>query len=333
MKYNQIKLIINLHIRYKSFKVHYNEFCRKGKVTMNNLIINIQKYSIHDGNGIRTTVFFKGCPLECTWCHNPESQSYSAAMMYNSEKCTGCGRCAQVCPQKGIVATDGLFPVPRDLCDACDTCADFCLNSAREKAGQAYTQEELMKELEKDKMFYEESGGGITLSGGEVMTQDMDYLMGILKTCHKKGYSVNIDTCGHADYSRFERVLPYVDTFLYDIKHMDNDKHKELTGLGNELILSNLKKLNQAGAKIHLRIPLIEGLNTSDEDITDMAEFIKDLKIVKLSLLEYHSIGNSKYDRIDMEYQGKDYKAPTQERLKQIKNIFENYHIDTKIGG
>lgn len=300
---------------------------------MKSLVLNIQKYSIHDGEGIRTTVFFKGCPLECKWCHNPESQSYEAMMMYNQEKCTACGRCTNKCPQNGIKVLNGRFPVPRDLCTACETCADFCLNSAREKAGTAYTLEELIKEIEKDKMFYEESGGGVTLSGGEVMTQNMDDIMGILKICDKKGYRVNIDTCGYADFERFEKVLPYVDTFLYDIKHMDDEKHLELTGKGNKKILDNLTKLSERNAKIHIRIPLIEGINTSDTDVEQMAEFISSIKITDLSLLPYHSIGDSKYERIDKEYEGKDYRAPTEDRLNELKNIFKNYNIDAKIGG
>lgn len=300
---------------------------------MDSLILNIQKYSIHDGDGIRTTVFFKGCPLECKWCHNPESQDYKPAIMYNKEKCTSCGRCSTKCPQEGIRLVDNLFPVPRDLCTACEACVDQCFNEAREIAGKPYSQEELMKEIEKDKMFYEESGGGVTLSGGEVMTQDLDYLLGILKSCDKKGYRVNIDTCGYASYDRFEKILPYVDTFLYDLKHMDDEKHRVLTGKGNQLILENLKKLHEANAKIHIRIPLIEGINTSDEEITDMAEFVKDIKITKLSLLPYHAIGNSKYERIDMDYEGTDYQAPTEERLEELQAIFKKYHIEAKIGG
>ena len=298
---------------------------------MESLVLNIQKYSIHDGEGIRTTVFFKGCPLECKWCHNPESQAYHAEMMYNKEKCTGCARCVDKCPQKGIKAVEGLFPIPREICDACEACADYCLSSAREKVGKAYTQEMLLKEIEKDKMFYEESGGGVTLSGGEVMTQNMDYLLKILKACDRKGYRVNIDTCGYADFERFEKVLPYVDTFLYDIKQMDDTKHIALTGKSNKRILENLKKLSDTGAKIHIRLPLIEGLNTSDADITAIAEFVKNLKITALTLLPYHAIGNSKYERIDMVYEGEAYTPPTKERLTEIQAIFNRYKIQASL--
>lgn len=300
---------------------------------MDSLIINIQKYSIHDGKGIRTTVFFKGCPLECSWCHNPESQAYQSSMMYNKEKCTSCGRCLNLCPHGAVQLKDGFFIVSRELCVSCGDCVDCCFNEAKEIAGKHYSQEELMREIEKDKMFYEESGGGVTLSGGEVMTQDLDYLLGILRSCEKKGYSVNIDTCGYADYEKFKAVLPYVDTFLYDIKHMNEEKHIELTGKSNQLILDNLRRLNEDGAKIHIRIPLIAPLNTDDQDLIEMAEFVKDIKITELSLLPYHSIGESKYERIDLEYQGQDFSAPSQERLEEIRMIFKNYNIDAKIGG
>ena len=298
---------------------------------MESLILNVQKYSIHDGDGIRTTIFFKGCPLECKWCHNPESQSYQAEMLYNKEKCTACGRCVSKCPQNGIQEVDGRFPIPRDICTACASCVDYCFNSARERAGKTYSQEDLLKEIEKDKMFYEESGGGVTLSGGEVMTQNMQDLMAILKACDKQGYRVNIDTCGYADFERFERVLPYVDTFLYDLKQMDDKKHIELTGKSNQIILDNLRKLSDKGAKIHIRIPLIEGLNTVDQDILAMAEFIQDLTISDLTLLPYHAIGKSKYDRIDVAYEGQDYAPPTEERLAEIQEIFAQYKIQAKL--
>lgn len=298
---------------------------------MESLILNVQKYSIHDGDGIRTTIFFKGCPLECKWCHNPESQSYQAEMLYNKEKCTACGRCVSKCPQNGIQEVDGRFPIPRDICTACASCVDYCFNSARERAGKTYSQEDLLKEIEKDKMFYEESGGGVTLSGGEVMTQNMQDLMAILKACDKKGYRVNIDTCGYADFERFEKVLPYVDTFLYDLKQMDDKKHIELTGKSNQIILDNLRKLSDKGAKIHIRIPLIEGLNTVDQDILAMAEFIQDLTISDLTLLPYHAIGKSKYDRIDVAYEGQDYAPPTEERLAEIQEIFAQYKIQAKL--
>ncbi|EHI55088.1 hypothetical protein HMPREF9333_01708 [Johnsonella ignava ATCC 51276] len=300
---------------------------------MEHLLLDIQKYSIHNGEGIRTTIFFKGCPLKCKWCHNPESQSYRAEIMYNKEKCVSCMRCLMKCPQKGIVEKDGFYPVPRDKCDACATCVDFCIYGAREKAGRLYSVDEVIKEIEKDKMFYEQSNGGVTLSGGEVMTQDINFILQILKRCDRMGYNVNIDTCGYSSFERFEKILPYVDTFLYDIKHIDPDKHRLLTGKDNVLILDNLKKLNDKNGKIHIRIPVIEGVNSDDENINGIADFIKDMNITMVSLLPYHAIGQGKYDRIDMEYEGTDFSAPGEERMLEIKNIFERKNIPVKIGG
>ncbi|MDO4789265.1 MAG: glycyl-radical enzyme activating protein [Johnsonella sp.] len=300
---------------------------------MENLILDIQKYSIHNGEGIRTTIFFKGCPLECKWCHNPESKSYRAEIMYNKEKCASCMRCVLNCPQKGIVEKNGFFPVPRDLCDACGCCVEGCFYGAREKAGKQYSVDEIMKEIDKDKMFYEQSNGGVTLSGGEVMAQDAEFVLQILKRCSRMGYSVNIDTCGYASFERFEKILPYVDTFLYDLKHMDGEKHKELTGKDNRLILENLKKLSEKGAKIHIRVPVIEGVNSDDESIARMADFVKNLNITMLSLLPYHEVGKSKYERIDMKYEGENFCAPSAERMEELKHIFERKNIKVKIGG
>ena len=300
---------------------------------MENLIFNIQKYSIHDGEGIRTTVFFKGCPMECKWCHNPESQSYRPDIMHNTEKCVQCGICIEKCPQKAISVKDGIISTSADRCNFCDTCTDSCIGNAREIAGKTYTVDEIMKEIEKDKMFYEQSGGGVTLSGGEVMTQDMDYILGILKKCKRLGYRVNIDTCGHAVFENFERILPYVDTFLYDIKHMDNEIHRELTGQGNEMVLGNLEKLSEKGAKINIRMPLVEGVNSDDEHIGRVIDFLKTLKIEKVNLLPYHNTGKSKYERMGMNYEGDSYSAPDMDRMEAIRLRFEKNNFNARIGG
>lgn len=300
---------------------------------MESLVFNIQKYSIHDGEGIRTTVFFKGCPMTCKWCHNPESQSYRPSILQNIEKCTSCKKCMELCPEGAITYEAGKIKTAEDKCTLCEKCADACLNNAREIVGKKYTLDEIMKEIGKDKLFYEQSGGGITLSGGEIMTQDMDYIMSILKKCHRLGYRVNIDTCGHAKFENFEKLLPYVDTFLYDIKHMDNDIHRTLTGVDNEFVLGNLRKLSEKGAKINIRMPLVEGINSSDEHIDKVIDFLKDLKILKVNLLPYHNTGKSKYERLDMVYEGDDYSAPSSERMEAIKAKFEANNFCTQIGG
>lgn len=299
-------------------------------------IINIQKFSVHDGDGIRTTIFFKGCMLNCWWCHNPESQSFTPELLYNAERCTGCTRCIEVCPQHGIRMVNGQFLADRTKCDACGTCADACLNNAREVCGRTYTIKELIREIEKDQMFYEESGGGVTLSGGESMLQDPEYMEQLCRQLHRKGFNIAVDTCGFAPWSTYERVLPYVDTFLYDVKLMDPERHKKYIGQDNALILENLKKLSQAGANINLRIPLITPVNTSDQDIQDIISFLKenDIRIVKTNLLPYHNTGNHKYEKLGEEYKGISFERPTDERLEQIRQQFIGAGFTSvKIGG
>ena len=299
-------------------------------------IINIQKFSVHDGDGIRTTIFFKGCMLNCWWCHNPESQSFTPELLYNAERCTGCTRCMEVCPQHGIRMVNGQFLADRSKCDACGTCADACLNNAREVCGRTYTIKELIREIEKDQMFYEESGGGVTLSGGESMLQDPEYMEQLCRQLHRKGFNIAVDTCGFAPWSTYERVLPYVDTFLYDVKLIEPERHKKYMGQDNALILENLKKLSAAGANINLRIPLITPVNTSDQDIQDIISFLKenDIRIVKTNLLPYHNTGNHKYEKLGEEYKGINFERPSDERLEQIRQQFIGAGFTSvKIGG
>ncbi|WP_373599713.1 trans-4-hydroxy-L-proline dehydratase activase [Paraclostridium bifermentans] len=299
------------------------------------LILNIQKYSLHDGDGIRTTVFFKGCPLECIWCHNPESQAYNKEVLYNEEKCTKCEVCIDKCPHKAIYKEENNICLNKNNCEFCETCLDYCLNNAREIVGKTYEIKDLMREIVKDMMFYEESGGGVTLSGGEVMTQDVEYIKAIASLCKEKGISVAIDTCGYARFENYEAILPFVDTFLYDIKLIDEEKHKLFTNKSNDLILENLIKLSENGANINIRIPLIEGVNVDKENIEvkKIIDFIKPLNIKKVNLLPYHNIGMHKYKKLYMDYEGQNLNRPSDEKLEEIKQIFITNNFETKIGG
>ncbi|AKL96014.1 pyruvate formate lyase activating enzyme [Clostridium aceticum] len=296
------------------------------------LITNIQKYSLHDGPGIRTTVFLKGCPLKCIWCHNPENQSYHKQMMYNKEKCNLCGGCQRKCSIGAIHIKTENIDVDSEKCNFCENCTEFCINNAREIVGQEYTTSELMKEIEKDKIFYEQSGGGVTFSGGEAMHQ-IDFLHEIARKCKTKGISVAIDTCGQVSFQHFEKLLEDVDIFLYDLKLMNSQEHKKYTGVPNEVILDNLKELSKKGAKIYLRLPLIEGINTDNENINAIVKFIKNLNIVHINLLPYHEIGSDKYKRLNMKYEYALMKKPSDERLQEIKTLFEKNNFKVKIGG
>ena len=264
------------------------------------LITSIQKYSIHDGDGIRTTVFFKGCGLRCVWCHNPETQSYRKQPLYDKERCVGCRSCETACPHHAIHV------------------------------------EELVKELKKDEMFYEQSGGGVTLSGGEVMTADMDYVEALCKRLKHLGITVTIDTCGYAPYENFERILPYTDTFLYDIKTMDSEVHKKYMGAGNERILSNLERLSGAGARIYIRIPTIKEVNGSEDAMNAIISYLLEKKIhaACVNLLPYHNTGSAKYAKLGEKYEGEGLHAPDKEEMEHFTELFKEagFH-NVKIGG
>ena len=300
------------------------------------IVTNIQKFSLHDGEGIRSTVFFKGCPLNCAWCHNPETWLSKPQLMYNTERCTLCQRCFDSCPNKIITAkaaeTSGAaFAVVHDFtkCRACGSCAECCFNDAKEICGKEYSASEVFAIIERDVPFYEQSGGGLTLSGGEAMLQDIEFLEELAKLCQSAGISLSIDTCGFVPFDKFQKMLPYTDVFLYDIKIMDSARHKEFTGSDNSLILENLKKLSDSGAKIHIRLPMIEGVNCDDENISALIEFLREINVYKVSLLPYHNIGSAKFQCLGMTQSDISLKAPTAERLAEIRGRFISAGMDT----
>ncbi|HJB19278.1 MAG TPA: glycyl-radical enzyme activating protein [Candidatus Bariatricus faecipullorum] len=303
---------------------------------MQPLVTNIQKYSIHDGDGIRTSVFFKGCPLRCVWCHNPETQNLKKQILTNREKCVGCGACARICPHDAISMVDGKAVTDHSRCTGCGTCVYACLLNIREVAGKKYTVQELVTELRKDEMFYEQSGGGVTLSGGEVMCMDMDYIEELVKTLHHHGITVTFDTCGYAPYENFKRILPYADTFLYDIKAIDNEVHKKYIGVDNTLILENLEKLSADGARIYIRIPTVKGVNADDESMQKVIDWLlaHQINVAQVNLLPYHNTGSSKYGRLETVYEGEDLQKPSNEEMEHFTELFKKagFH-NTKIGG
>lgn len=300
------------------------------------LVTNIQRYSIHDGDGIRTTVFFKGCTMACRWCHNPETQEFSAEPMRNGDRCGGCGRCAEVCPEHAISMENGVSVTDREACTRCGACINECYNDARSISGRAYPVKDLVELLIKDRMHWETSGGGITLSGGEVMAQNMDYITDLMKRLHGRGYSVNIDTCGFVPYENYEKVLPYADVFLYDIKAINDDIHKEYTGVSNALILENLAKLGNAGARIYLRLPLVRGVNDSCEDILKVIDFLRknSVPLLQVNLLPYHELGQDKLDKLGKPRHQYEMQPPTGEHLNELVQLFkQNGYQNTRIGG
>ena len=292
--------------------------------------LTLQKFSIHDGPGIRTTVFFKGCPLRCSWCHNPESQSYLAELLYDAEKCTKCLRCLPYCPQQAISPTAAT-----DLsqCHACGDCIDYCLQDARQIAGRAIYPAELLPQLLADQVFYEQSGGGVTFSGGEPLSH-IDVLETLAQECKRHRLHVCVDTCGHAPAESFRSSLRFTDLFLFDLKHMDPAKHQLHTGQDNRLILANLRLLSDSGANIFLRLPLIEGINADSENIAATLAFAKNLRLRQVNLLPYHATGRSKYARLNRAGEtGEQLKPPTLDRMEEIRRQFTAAGFDTHIGG
>lgn len=266
-------------------------------------IFDIQRGSFVDGPGIRTTVFFKGCNLKCKWCHNPESWMPKKQILFYKNKCTGCGKCKSVCPYHF------------EKCDFCGKCALFCPNDAREVCGKNYTVEEVLSEVLKDKEYYGDEGG-VTFSGGECILQ-IDFLEEVLKKCKENGVHTAVDTAGNVPWEYFERILPYTDLFLYDVKCLSEDLHKLGTGVSNRLILENLKKIVSHQAKIIVRVPLIPEFNGNDVEMEKIKKILKECSIEKVELLPYHAMGEHKWTAAGLELT--QYSIPSDDLLQKYK--------------
>ncbi|MCR4428464.1 MAG: glycyl-radical enzyme activating protein [Caldiserica bacterium] len=292
------------------------------------VVFNIQRYSIQDGPGIRTTIFLKGCPLKCLWCHNPEGINPNPEIIWLETRCLGCRRCVQSCHLETPIFPPAFDP----RCNLCGECLRTCPAKALELAGRGFSKEELMEEILKDRVFFDLSQGGVTFSGGEPLFQG-EFLLEILSACKEERIHTALDTSGFCEMGLLQKVEPLSDLFLYDIKTIDVKKHLEFTGVPNFQILENLSWLSKKPEKVIVRFPVIPGLNDDDFEIQQMGEFLLSLNIREIDLIPYHKMARDKYRRLRREYPLNNLENPSSERLEKIKIALERYVPKVKIGG
>ncbi len=294
-------------------------------------IFDIKQFAVHDGPGIRTTVFFKGCPLNCPWCHNPEGIRQEDDLFYYESKCIGCGSCVSICPKDAIEIGEGTINIDRDLCDLCGRCAYECPTTALKVAGKKVTVDEVMDEIERSTIYHDTSSGGVTLSGGEPF-QQFEFMEELVDRCKERDIHVTLDTCGHVEPEKFDSIKDKIDLFLFDLKIMDEGLHREYTGVNNDWILENLKSLLKEDEVI-IRFPIIPDITDTEENISSMLEFLSPFKGVKeIDILPYHNV-KEKYNMLGKKYDIKGVKKPNREKIEKIKRRFETEGYIVKEGG
>jgi pyruvate formate lyase activating enzyme len=302
-------------------------------INRNRLILNITRMTVHNGPGIRTLILFKGCPLCCLWCSTPESQKSEPEIAVYPSKCIHCEKCAAVCSPNAINLTNDTLSVNRFLCDGCGNCVQVCYPEAIKLLGQPMTVAELLTEVKKDTAIYKHSGGGVTISGGEPLL-DLEFNNNLLQVFKEESISVGVDTCGHVPFVKIERLLPYIDFFLWDIKHMNAEKHRELTGVTNNLILSNARSVSENNIPLYIRIPIIPHHNDSEENIRATCEFACSLSsVAEVDLLPIHHLGKSRYESLNRPYLIKDIPLIPDAILQDLKRLVESYGLKCTIGG
>ena len=295
-------------------------------------VFEIERYALKDGPGIRTVIFFKGCPLRCLWCANPESQSADNQLMYWETRCMGCKNCIDTCPNRALSWNGFSIRINRSACINCGKCTSVCNSEALDIAGKTISVSEVLDTINKDVSFYKQSGGGITFSGGEALTQ-IDFLYELAKACKSQSIHTCIETSGYSSWDNLKRILPFMDLFLFDIKTIDDESHKKNTGASNKLILSNFRKLIKSNANVCVRIPIIPGFNDSEGNIANTIGFLKKHgNTCPVSLLPYHTLGVAKYKKLDMDYKVADVPTPSLESINIIAEKFRKSGFYTTIG-
>lgn len=292
------------------------------------VVYNIQRMSTEDGPGLRTTVFLKGCPLRCLWCSNPESQSFTPQLMLFENLCTSCGRCMEVCPHRAVIKIGDAYNRDLELCTDCGMCVPECPSKARVLSGEMMDVSKVMEIVRKDSLFYANSGGGITIGGGEP-TLAGEFVLDLLRTCQSEGLHTCVDTCGFCPPEQFQKVIELSDLLLFDCKHMLPQEHKQLTGHDNRIILTNLRAALESHAQVHIRIPLIPDLNDSEENVANLAIFLHKFGINRVYILPYHAFGRNKFLALRREYPRLETYTP--EGLREVLTRFAQHGLQAEV--